>query len=85
MTLLFFFSPLISEIKRYDEAIRLLLPPGKDPPPFGGPTVSGEGSHSTRKVSENLLTSSVCALMLCCSTMLTSSYPVQVLVDFVAI
>ena len=73
----FFIS--FSESKLYDEAIRLLLPPGKDPPPPFGLTVSGEQSHSMRKKSEHLLTSSVSALMICCSKMLTSSYSVQVL------
>ncbi|PON70689.1 Coatomer beta subunit [Trema orientale] len=75
------FNGFEGETKHFDEAIRLLLPPGKDlPPPFGGLAVSGVRSQSMRKRSEHLLTSSVSALFLCCSTMITSSYPIQVTV-----
>ncbi|XP_062091771.1 uncharacterized protein LOC133797759 isoform X2 [Humulus lupulus] len=75
------FQGFEEETRHNNEAIRLLLPPGKDvPPPFGGLTVSGEESHNMQKRSEHVLTSSVSALMLFCSSMLTSSYPVQVTV-----
>lgn len=61
------------------EAIRLLLPPGKDPPPpLGGVVSSGEALHGVRRMPEYSLMSSVSTLMLCCCMMLTTSYPVQV-------
>ncbi|KAM3732952.1 hypothetical protein ACB098_11G097400 [Castanea mollissima] len=61
------------------EAVRLLVPPGKDlPPPLGAQILSGEASDNSTRGSEQSLMSSVSMLMLCCCTMLTSSYPVQV-------
>ncbi|KAF4367940.1 hypothetical protein F8388_002551 [Cannabis sativa] len=75
------FQGFEEETRHYSEAMRLLLPPGKDvPPPFGGLTVLGEQQHNMQKRSEHVLTSSVSALMIFCSTMLTSSYPAQVTV-----
>lgn len=76
--LTYVFQGFEEENKRH-EGIRLLVPPGKDPPPpLGGHTLTGEASEEARKTSPSLLVSSVSALMICCSTMLTSSYPVQV-------
>nr|CAN73162.1 hypothetical protein VITISV_002553 [Vitis vinifera] len=64
-----------------NEAIRLLVPPGKDPPPpLGGKKTSGEVLDKAARKSEQLLMSSVTTLMLCCCKMLTTSYPVQVTV-----
>ncbi|KAG2672395.1 hypothetical protein I3760_13G038900 [Carya illinoinensis] len=72
------FQGLEEETTR-NEAGRLLVPPGKDPPPpLGGHTLPGEVSDNPTRRSERLLISSVSTLMLCCCTMLTSSYPVQV-------
>ena len=82
--MLFFFFLSAAEIKS-NEAIRLLVPPGKDPPPpLGGLTLLGEASYKARRRSDYLLMSGVSALMLSCCKMLTSSYPVQV-VHFVDI
>lgn len=67
----------IAETKN-DDAMRVLVPPGKDPPtPLGGPTMSGTSYKATKR-PELLLMCSVSTLMRCCCTMLTSSYPVQV-------
>lgn len=77
-----YFLHYTAEIRSH-EAIRLLVPPGKHLPPLGGLALSGEPSSNSRR-SENLQTSSVSALMLCCCSMITSSYPVQVLFDFEA-
>ncbi|KAA8534550.1 hypothetical protein F0562_032067 [Nyssa sinensis] len=64
-----------------NEAMRVLVPPGKDPPPpLGGQKTLGNASDQAAKRPERLLMSSVSTLMLCCCTMLTSSYPVQVTV-----
>ena len=76
--------PRDADDKSY-EAVRLLVTPGKAlPSPFGELTMSGEQSNE-RTRPESLPTSTVSALMLCCCTMLTSSYPVQVLLDLLAI
>ncbi|GLT88744.1 hypothetical protein SLE2022_067550 [Rubroshorea leprosula] len=57
---------------------RLLVPVGKDPPPpLGGHTSLMGGLDKTIKRSDQLLTSSVSTLMICCCKLLTSSYPVQ--------
>lgn len=62
-----------------NEAIRLLVPQGKDPPPpLGGLALLGEASYKARRRSDHLLMSSVSVMMLCCCKLLTSSYPVQV-------
>ncbi|XP_015876389.2 uncharacterized protein LOC107413049 isoform X1 [Ziziphus jujuba] len=63
-----------------NEAIRLLVPPGKDRPPLGGLALLDEESYKERRRSAHLLISSVSTLMLCCCKLLTSSYPVQVTV-----
>ncbi|KAL0008068.1 hypothetical protein SO802_009570 [Lithocarpus litseifolius] len=69
----------LEEEGKCKEAIRLLVPPGKDlPPPLGAQILSGEASDTSTRRSEQSLMSSVSMLMLCCCTMLTSSYPVQV-------
>ena len=76
--------PRDADDKSY-EAVRLLVTPGKAlPSPFGELTMSGEQSNE-RTRPESLPTSTVSALMLSCCTMLTSSYPVQVLLDLLAI
>ncbi|CAN6572558.1 unnamed protein product [Malus baccata var. baccata] len=68
------------ETKRH-AIIRFLVPPGKEPPPqLGGSRVSGKDSTKGRKSSQRLTMSSISALMVCCSAMLTTSYPVQVTV-----
>ncbi|CAK9149218.1 unnamed protein product [Ilex paraguariensis] len=69
----------LEEESKGNEAMRVLLPPGKDPPPpLGGQTIFGEASNQATKRPERLLMSRVSTLMLCCCTMLTSSYTVQV-------
>ncbi|XP_070673656.1 uncharacterized protein [Malus domestica] len=74
------FQGFEEETKRH-EIIRLLIPLGKDPPPqLGGNKVSGKDSTKGRKSSQRLTMSSISALMVCCSTMITTSYPVQVTV-----
>ncbi|KAK9282790.1 hypothetical protein L1049_011011 [Liquidambar formosana] len=71
----------LEEETKCNEAIRLLVAPGKDPPPpLGGHIISGEALDNATRRSERLLMSRVSTLMLCCCTMLTSSYPVQVTV-----
>lgn len=59
--------------------MRILVPPGKDPPPPLGGQVVGEASDQRIKRSQQLQISSVSTLMRCSCTMLTSTYPVQVL------
>lgn len=60
-----------------NEAMRALVPPGKDPPPpLGGLTILDISNKATRP--ERLFMPSISALMLCCSTMLRTSYPVQI-------
>ncbi|KAG7012950.1 hypothetical protein SDJN02_25703 [Cucurbita argyrosperma subsp. argyrosperma] len=71
----------IGEDSRGNEVVRLLIPPGKEPPPPLGCNSSAEGSFDKlTKSSERMLTSIISTLMLCCSTMITSSYPHQVAV-----
>ncbi|KAH0713509.1 hypothetical protein KY289_009468 [Solanum tuberosum] len=60
------------------EAIRLLLPPGKDPPPpLGGRSLS-RGTVDNTMRPEHLQISRISTLILCCCELLTSSYPFQV-------
>lgn len=63
---------------RHNEAMRLLLPPGKDAPLLGGQDTSRKILAETMNRPEHQLMSRISILMLCCSTMLTSTYPVQV-------
>ncbi|XP_022150577.1 proline-, glutamic acid- and leucine-rich protein 1 isoform X2 [Momordica charantia] len=71
----------IGEDSRGSEVVRLLIPPGKDPPPpLGCNSLPGGSFDKITKSSERLLTSSISTLMFCCSTMITSSYPHQVAV-----
>ncbi|XP_008807711.2 proline-, glutamic acid- and leucine-rich protein 1 [Phoenix dactylifera] len=63
------------------EVVRLLVPPGKDPPPpLGGHLGSEEASQPATKVLHALLVPTVSTLMHCCCMMLTNPYPVQVAV-----
>ncbi|XP_049380001.1 uncharacterized protein LOC125844716 [Solanum stenotomum] len=60
------------------EAMRLLLPPGKDPPPpLGGQSLS-RGTVDNTMRPEHLQISRISTLILCCCELLTSSYPFQV-------
>ncbi|KAJ6801190.1 proline-, glutamic acid- and leucine-rich protein 1 isoform X2 [Iris pallida] len=60
--------------------MRLLVPPGKDPPPpLGGHLMSEPSDQATTKLRE-LLVPRVSSLMHCCCIMLTNPYPVQVTV-----
>ncbi|XP_026386237.1 proline-, glutamic acid- and leucine-rich protein 1-like [Papaver somniferum] len=60
------------------EFLRLLVLPGKEPPPPLGGNLSVRTSNPAENRSEKLLLSRVSTLMLCCCTMLTNPYPVQV-------
>ncbi|KAL5992129.1 hypothetical protein ACLOJK_013044 [Asimina triloba] len=62
----------LEEGKKSDEIHRLLVPPGKDPPPL-------LGGQATKWI-EQLLMSRVSTLIRCCCMMLTNHYPVQVTV-----
>ncbi|XP_038688480.1 proline-, glutamic acid- and leucine-rich protein 1 isoform X1 [Tripterygium wilfordii] len=69
----------LEEETRRNEAVKLLVPPGKDPPPpLGGPMLSEEGSLNATKRSDELVISCISALMHSCCEMLTSPYPAQV-------
>ncbi|KAI3793537.1 hypothetical protein L1987_36156 [Smallanthus sonchifolius] len=58
------------------KTMRALVPLGKDPPtPLGGLPIFDISNKSTRL--ERLSMASISSLMLCCSTMLTTSYPAQ--------
>lgn len=60
------------------EAMRLLLPPGKDPPPpLGGQSLSRGTADNTMR-PEHLQISRISILIFCCCKLLTSSYPFQV-------
>ncbi|XP_052186561.1 uncharacterized protein LOC127797577 [Diospyros lotus] len=67
----------VEEESKSNEAMRLLVPPGKDPPPPLG-HLAGEVSEHGTKRPEPLQISTISILMHCCCTMLTCSYPVQV-------
>ncbi|MCL7033057.1 hypothetical protein MKW94_024802 [Papaver nudicaule] len=60
------------------EFLRLLVLPGKEPPPPLGANSSVQTSNPAADRSGKLLLSRVATLMLCCCTMLTNPYPVQV-------
>ncbi|KAI3983442.1 hypothetical protein MKX01_038862 [Papaver californicum] len=60
------------------EFLRLLILPGKEPPPPLGGNVSVQASNPVEHRSKKLLLSRVATLMLGCCTMLTNPYPVQV-------
>ncbi|KAI8563443.1 hypothetical protein RHMOL_Rhmol03G0111600 [Rhododendron molle] len=66
----------VEEDSKGNEAMRILVPPGKDPPPPLGGQVVGEASDERIKRSQQLQISTT--LMRCSCTMLTSTYPVQV-------
>ncbi|KAJ0657558.1 hypothetical protein HanLR1_Chr14g0548151 [Helianthus annuus] len=58
------------------KTMRALVSPGKDPPtPLGGLTIFDLSNKSTKP--ERVSMGCISSLMLCCSTMLTSSYPAQ--------
>lgn len=58
--------------------MRLLVPPGKDPPPPLGGQLMSEGSKKATNMHPRLLISQVSTLMHCCCMMLSTPYPVQV-------
>ncbi|XP_073124685.1 uncharacterized protein [Henckelia pumila] len=69
----------LEEDSRSSKAMKVLLLSGKEsPPPLGGLVVPDQTSNLSTRRPEQLLGSKICALMSCCSTMLTSFYPVQV-------
>ncbi|KAK6933543.1 Pre-rRNA-processing protein RIX1, N-terminal [Dillenia turbinata] len=66
------------EESKGSEITRFLVPPGMDPPPpLGGQQIL-ESSNQALNMSEQLILSTVSNLMLCCCTMLSTTYPVQV-------
>ena len=70
--------PCIAETVR-NKVIRLLVPPGKNPPPpLGGYILTKEASNRATKSSEQSPMSNVPTLMFGCCTMLTNAYPVKV-------
>ena len=68
----------ISAESKSDEALRVLVPPGNDPPPPLGGLTMPITSYGSTKRPELLLMCNSSTLMNCCSTMLSCSYPVQV-------
>lgn len=63
------------------EIMRALVLPGKDlPAPLGGLTIFDISNKTTNP--ERVFLPSISALMLCCCTMLKTSYPVQVASTF---
>ncbi|KAJ4720599.1 Proline-, glutamic acid-and leucine-rich protein 1 [Melia azedarach] len=71
----------LEEENKGAEAIRELVPPGKDhPPALGGYTLLGDAVDNATKGPERLTVSSISMLILCCCTMLTSSSPARVTV-----
>lgn len=60
----------IAESKSY-EGMRLLVPPGKNPP-------SPLADYKSKGANRSEQTSVVSAMMICCSEMLKNSYPAQV-------
>ncbi|XP_059307740.1 uncharacterized protein LOC132059206 [Lycium ferocissimum] len=65
------------------EAMRLLLPPGKDPPPpLGGQSLSRGTADNTMR-PEHLQISRISTLISCCCKLLTSSYPFQVAIHVI--
>ncbi|XP_028755686.1 proline-, glutamic acid- and leucine-rich protein 1 isoform X1 [Neltuma alba] len=72
------FQGLEEETKRY-EFVKLLVPPGKDPPAALGGYISAEkASYKATKKSEQSSVSIVSTLLHCCCAMLTNSYPFKV-------
>ncbi|KAL1827943.1 hypothetical protein ACET3Z_006355 [Daucus carota] len=68
----------LEEESKSDEALRVLVPPGNDPPPPLGGLTMPITSYGSTKRPELLLMCNSSTLMNCCSTMLSCSYPVQV-------
>ncbi|TXG49331.1 hypothetical protein EZV62_025206 [Acer yangbiense] len=69
----------LEEETKGSEAVRELVPPGKEtPPPLGGHTLSEEARDNATRRSDLLQMSSISMLLLCCCKMLTSLYPVKV-------
>jgi len=58
--------------------MRLLVPPGKDPPPPLGGQMMTETSEGATTMLPGMVIPRVTTLMHCCSMMLTNPYPVQV-------
>ncbi|KAF7801450.1 proline-, glutamic acid- and leucine-rich protein 1 [Senna tora] len=72
------FQGLEEETKCY-ELTKMLVQPGKDPPPaLGGYIPAEEASYKATKRSKQSPISNVSALMLCCCTMLTNLYSYKV-------
>lgn len=71
--------PCIAETMR-NEFVRLLVLPGKQPPPpLGGHGSTEEAINKATKRSEQSLMSNVSVLMSGCCMMLTNTYPIKVL------
>ncbi|KAL8090247.1 uncharacterized protein LOC141697677 [Apium graveolens] len=68
----------LEEESKSDEALRVLIPPGNDPPPPLGGLTMPITSYGSTKRPELLLMCSVSTLIDCCSTMLTCPYLIQV-------
>lgn len=68
-------TSMVAEAKK-DEFGRLLVPPGKSPPPsLGGQQLAGDNLSGQVQIYNG------CALMQCCCMMLTNPYPVQVIIN----
>ncbi|KAL5199519.1 hypothetical protein ABZP36_020722 [Zizania latifolia] len=67
------------------EIMMQLIPPGSQPPPqLGGQATHGDGNISAEKFCTYVVPT-ISALIHCCSTMLTNSYPIQVNIPVVAV
>ncbi|XP_073312318.1 uncharacterized protein [Primulina huaijiensis] len=76
----------LEEDSSSSEAMKVLFLSGKEsPPPLGGLVVPEQTSNFSTRRPERLLGSKICALMSCCSMMLTRFYPVQVTVPIHAL
>ncbi|XP_039124544.1 proline-, glutamic acid- and leucine-rich protein 1 [Dioscorea cayenensis subsp. rotundata] len=79
------FQGLEEETKNI-EIMRLLVPPGKDPPPPLGDQLLIEGiPERTTKRLHDILIPRISTLMYCCCKMLTNPYPIQVVIPIRAL
>ncbi|XP_020247498.1 proline-, glutamic acid- and leucine-rich protein 1 isoform X2 [Asparagus officinalis] len=68
----------LEEEAKSSEIMRLLIPPGKDPPPPLGGQLMSEAFEQATKMLPGMIIPRVSTLMHCCSMMLSNPYPVLV-------